>query len=127
MSISRIQQRIEEWIADQITKADPFDGDDWGYAATMIVAETPQGQAVSWRLLVTLRAPFLGQPIGASIGLKGDMPPEPAVRHFTSQMTSDLRQEFERRKTNMVKAPGLGLPGLPGMAGLPGVPKQGPN
>jgi hypothetical protein len=72
------------------------------------------------------RSPFLGQqPIGASLGLNAEMPPEPAVRHFVTKMTGDLRQEFAKRKTDMVKAPGLNLPGLP--SALPGAAKQGPN
>jgi hypothetical protein len=126
VTVFSIQDRITGWMADQIGKEDPLDGDDWGHAAAMQVTDTAKGPQVSWRLLMTLRGPFLGQaPIGASIGLMTDSPPEQAVRHFTAKMMGDLRQEFGKRKTNMVRAPGLNLPG--GLTGLPGALKQGPN
>jgi hypothetical protein len=118
----RIQERIEEWMADQLGKEDPLNGDDWGYAAALMLTDTDNGPKHTWRLMVTLRSPFLGQPpIPASIGLIAEMPPEQAVRHFAAKMVADLRAEFERRKRGMANAPGLNLPGLPGAM------KQGPN
>jgi hypothetical protein len=122
VTVFSIADRVTGWMADQLAKEDPLGGDDWGFAAALHLQDTPKGPQTSWRLLMTLRAPFLGQPpIGASIGLIADMPPEQAVRHFVTKMTGDLRAEFERRKGNMVNAPGLNLPGLPGAM------KQGPN
>jgi hypothetical protein len=126
MTAFSIQDRITGWMADQIGKEDPLDGDDFGYHATMAAMQTPKGDAIIWIILVTLRAPFLGQqPIGATGKLQGNTPSEAAVRQIVTKLVTDLRQEHQRQKTAMIKAPGLGLPG--GLSSLPGALKQGPN
>lgn len=93
----------------------------------MMMTDAGNGPKITWRLMMTLRSPFLGQPpIPTSIGLIADIPPEQAVRHFTTKMMSDLRGAFEQQKTNMAKAPGLNLSGLPGLPGAAAM-RQGPN
>jgi hypothetical protein len=123
-----VQARIHEWMADTIAREDPLGGDDWGYCASLQVQPTPQGPVPLWAIMVSLRGPFLTQPPMCAVLLltgAGGVPQEQGVRAIVSKIMGELRQAFEQQKTNMVKAPGLGLNGLP--AGFKGALKQGPN
>lgn len=60
MSASDITSELRAWLAAEID-AQCF-GEDFGFDVAMQAAMTPQGAAVQYVLIVTMRAPLLGQP-----------------------------------------------------------------
>jgi hypothetical protein len=94
-----IHDRITAWVDDQIAKEDPLDGDEWGRQVSMAIMPTPNGDAIVWCFLLTLRAPFLGlDPIGSTFKLAANVPPETAVRANVTKTVENLRREFARRR-----------------------------
>jgi hypothetical protein len=115
MAAFSIHDRIAGWVDDQLAKEDPLDGDEFGRHVTMLVAQTPQGDAILWVILITLRSPFLGEDvIGNTAKLQANIPPEPAVRTCVTRAVENLRKAFEIRKSQGF-APGNGHD----QAGLP--------
>lgn len=113
MSTFSIHGRVAAWVDDQLAKEDPLNGDEWGYQVTMALAPTPNGDAVVWCFLITMRAPFLGlDAIGTTFKLAANVPPENAVRANTTKAVENLRREFTRRR-------GDGLPPAGRQNGLP--------
>ena len=98
MSTFSIHDRVTAWVDDQIAKEDPLGGDEWGRQVSMAIAPTPNGDAIIWCFLITLRAPFLGlDAIGTTFKLPVNVPPENAVRLNTTGAVENLRKEFARR------------------------------
>ena len=114
MSTFSIHDRIVAWVDDQLAKEDPLGGDEWGRQVSMAVAPTPNGDAIVWCFLVTLRAPFLGlDAIGTTFKLAANVPPENAVRVNTAKAVENLRREFTRRRgDDFPQANGQLPPGL---------------
>jgi hypothetical protein len=116
-----ICDRITRWVDDQIDKEDPLGADEWGRHVTMALAQTPNGDAVIWCVLITIRAPFLGlDAIGSTFKIAANVPAEAMVRANVTQATGDLRKEFTRRRGDGFPPPDgrhhqNGLP--PGLAG----------
>jgi hypothetical protein len=115
MAAFGIHDRITGWVDDQLAKEDPLGADEWGRHVTMAAVQTPQGDAIMWIILITLRGPFLGEDvIGSTSKLQANIPPEPAVRTSVTRAVENLRKAFEVRKGQGF-APGNGH----GQAGLP--------
>jgi hypothetical protein len=86
----------------------------------MDVLPTPNGDAIAWRFLITLRAPFLGlDAIGSTFKIPANLPAENAVRVNTAKAVENLRREFARRAgAGFPQANGHRQNGLPpGLAG----------
>lgn len=120
MNLFSIHDRITFWVDDQLAKEDPLGADEWGRHVSMVLAPTPNGDAVIWCFLITIRAPFLGlDPIGNTFKIAANVPAEAAVRANVSQAAENLRREFARRRGNGFPPAGdrpqNGLP--PGLAG----------
>lgn len=118
MSTFSIHDRVTGWVDDQIAKEDPLGGDEWGRQVSMVIAPTPNGDAIIWVILLTLRAPFLGlDPIGTTLKIAANVPAETAVRANTAKAVENLRREFTRRRGDGLPPAGRqnGLP--PGLAG----------
>jgi hypothetical protein len=99
MSTFSIHDRIAGWVDDQIAKEDPLNGDEWGRQVSMVIAPTPNGDAIIWVILLTLRAPFLGlDAIGTTFKIPANVPAETAVRANTAKAVENLRREFTRRR-----------------------------
>ncbi len=114
MGTFSICDRITAWVDDQIAKEDPLNGDEWGRQVTMAVASTPNGDAIVWVILLTLRAPFLGlDAIGTTFKIAANVPAEAMVRANTAKAVENLRREFARRR-DVPAVNGNGLP--PGLA-----------
>ena len=114
MSTFSICDRITGWVDDQITREDPLGGDEWGRQVTMAVMPTPNGDAIVWAFLLTLRAPFLGlDAIGTTFKIAANIPAEAAVRANVTKAVENLRREFTRRR-DVPAVNGNGLP--PGLA-----------
>ena len=116
-----IADRIAGWVDDQLAKEDPLGGYEWGRHVEMAVAQTPQGDAIVWVILITLRGPFLGQDaLGSTLKLAAaNIPPEPAVRTAVTRATEGLRKAFDLRKSEGFpdgNGHGQALP--PGLRGL---------
>lgn len=115
MTAFSIAGRIEGWIDDQIAKEDPLDADEFGRHVTMAVMPTPNGDAILWVILITIRSPFLGEDaIGSTSKLQANIPPEAAVRTSVTRAVENLRKAFQIRKSQGF-APGNGHD----QAGLP--------
>ena len=98
MSTFGISDRIVAWVDDQLAKEDPLGGDEWGRQVSMAIMPTPNGDAIVWCFLITLRAPFLGlDAIGTTFKLAANVPPENTVRTHTTKAVENLRKEFTRR------------------------------
>lgn len=121
MTYFSIHDRISEWVTDELAQADPMGADDWGHHITMAAVQTPQGDAIVWMILVTLRSPYLGQDaLGSVSKLAANIPPETAVRAAVKRSVEGLRKAFDIKKREGY-APGNGhstnkLP--PGLKGL---------
>ena len=121
MAAFSVHDRIAGWVADELAQADPMDADEFGHHVTMAAMQTPQGDAIVWMILVTLRSPYLGQDaLGSVSKLPANIPPEPAVRMAVKRNVEGLRKAFGIKKAEGY-APGnghdqTGLP--PGLRGL---------
>jgi hypothetical protein len=99
MALFSIHDRITGWVTDQLAQEDPLDGDEWGHHVTMGAMQAPQGDAVLWIILITLRGPYLGQDvIGSMSKLAANIPPEAAVRTSVTRAVENLRKAFEIKK-----------------------------
>jgi hypothetical protein len=99
MTAFSVHGRITNWIADEIEQQTLVSGDEYGYHATMALAQTPKGDAVLWVIHMTTRSPFLGEDsLGFNQKLAGNIPAEPQVRHAVRGMIDALRKRFEERK-----------------------------
>lgn len=99
MTTFSIAERVEGWIDDQLAKEDPLGADEWGRHVTMAVMGTPQGDAILWIILITLRGPWLGQDaLGSTTKLQANIPPEQAVRMGVKRAAEGLRKAFEIKK-----------------------------
>ena len=121
MTAFSVHDRITEWVDDELGQADPMDADEWGHHVTMAAVQTPNGDAIVWMILITLRSPYLGQDaLGSVSKLAANIPPEPAVRMSVKRAVENLRKAFGMQK-DAGFAPGNGhskneLP--PGLKGL---------
>jgi len=121
MTVFSIHDRITAWVEDELAQADPMDADEWGHQVTMAAVQTPQGDAIVWVILITLRSPYLGQDaLGSVSKLPANIPPEGAVRMAVKRNVEGLRKAFDLKKAEGY-APGnghsqAGLP--PGLKGL---------
>lgn len=99
MAAFSVHDRISGWVADELALADPMDADEWGHHVTMAAMQTPQGDAIVWMILVTLRSPYLGQDaLGSVSKLPANIPPEPAVRMAVKRGVEGLRTAFRIKK-----------------------------
>jgi hypothetical protein len=99
MGAFSIHDRITAWVDEQLAKEDPLGADEWGRHVTMALMSTPNGDAIVWVILITLRAPFLGlDAIGNTAKLQANIPAEAAVRSAVTRQVQGLRQEFIRRR-----------------------------
>lgn len=120
MSVFSIHDRIAGWVDDQLAKEDPLGADEWGRQITMAVMATPQGDAIIWVILITLRSPYLGQDaLGSVTKAAANIPQEAALRKGVTSAVENLRKAFALRKSQGF-APGnghsqQGLP--PGLTG----------
>jgi hypothetical protein len=93
MTVFSIEDRITGWVED------PLDADDWGRHVTMAAVQTPQGDAIVWIILITLRSPYLGQDaLGSTTKLQANIPPEGAVRMGVKRAVEGLRKVFAIKK-----------------------------
>jgi len=99
MTVFSVHDRISEWVADELALADPLDADEWGHHVTMAAVQTPNGDAIVWMILITLRSPYLGQDaLGSVAKLPANIPPEPAVRMAVKRNVEGLRTAFRIKK-----------------------------
>ena len=119
MTVFSIHDRIAGWIDDQLAQEDPLGADEWGHHVTMAAMQTPQGDAIVWIILLTLRSPWLGQDaLGSTSKLQGNIPPEQAVRMSIKRSAEGLRQAFEiEKREGLPQGNGHGQPLPPGLLG----------
>lgn len=99
MTVFSVQERITGWVDDQLGKEDPLGGDEWGRCVTMGAMQTPQGDAILWIILITLRSPWLGQDsLGATTKIPANIPAEALVRGGVTRAVEGLRKAFEMKK-----------------------------
>jgi hypothetical protein len=119
VSVFAVHDRIAGWVDDQLAKEDPLGADEWGRHVSMAMVATPNGDAIVWVILITIRAPFLGlDAIGNTAKLAANIPAETAVRSHVTRQMETLRKEFARRKGDgfpQGNGHGTGLP--PGLLG----------
>jgi hypothetical protein len=117
MSVFGISDRIAGWVDDQLAKEDPLGADEFGRHVSMAIMATPNGDAIVWVILITIRAPFLGlDAIGNTAKLAANIPAETAVRATVAKQAQTLRTEFARRRGDgLPVANGKGVP--PGLLG----------
>ncbi len=105
MAVFSIEDRITGWVDDQLAREDPMGGDEWGRHITMAVMGTPQGDAIVWIILITLRGPLLGQDvIGSTTKLAANIPPEKAVRAGITKAVENLRKTFVMQRDGLPPA-----------------------
>jgi hypothetical protein len=115
--IFSVRDRISGWVDDQLATEDPLGADEWGRHVSMAIMPTPNGDAIVWVILITLRAPFLGlDAIGNTAKFAANTPAETAVRSTVTQQAKALRAEFAKRRGDGIPvANGKGIP--PGLLG----------
>lgn len=109
MAVFSIEALINSWVNDELEHASKISGEDFGRYVTMMLLQTPQGDAIIWVILATLRSPYLGRPpIGSRSTIQANIPDEQAVRKAVRTSIESLRREFERQKAEGFK------PAVPG-------------
>jgi hypothetical protein len=99
VTVFSVHDRISGWVADELALADPMDADEFGHHVTMAAVQTPNGDAIVWMILITLRSPYLGQDaLGSVAKLPANIPPEPAVRMAVKRNVEGLRKAFGIKK-----------------------------
>ncbi len=99
MTAFSVHDRITGWVADELAQADPLNADEWGQHVTMAMMQTPNGDAILWVILLTLRSPWLGHDaIGSTSKLPGNIPQETAVRTAVKRAVENLRKAYGIQK-----------------------------
>lgn len=116
MTVYDISRRVGEWVTDELGQASTLSGEEFGYRVTMGVMPTPQGDAILWIVLVTLRSPYLGADhLGTTTTkVQANVPNETVVRNGIKAAVEGLRKAYKAREAEGF-APGNGH----SQAGLP--------
>lgn len=124
MAIFSIEDRVTGWVDDQLGIEDPLKGDEWGRHVTMGVMQTPQGDAILWIILITLRSPWLGQDsLGTTTKIPANIPNETVVRGGVTRAVEGLRKAFAMKKAEgFPQGNGHSQAGLP-----PGLMRRNPG
>jgi len=100
MTVFSIEDRITAWVDDELDTASKISGEEFGRHVTMGAMQTPQGDAILWVILVTLRSPLLGQDaIGSTSKLQANIPPETAVRAGVKRSIEGLRKAYRMQES----------------------------
>jgi hypothetical protein len=120
VTVFSVHDRVTAWVEDQLALEDPLGADEWGHQVTMGAMQTPQGDAILWVILITLRSPHLGQDaLGSVTKLQANIPPETAVRAGVKRAVEGLRKAFDIKKSEgfpLGNGHGQALP--PGLKGM---------
>jgi len=99
MTVYDISRHVGEWVTDELGQASALSGEEFGYRVTMGVMPTPQGDAILWIVLVTLRSPYLGADhLGTTTKVQANVPNETVVRNGIKAAVEGLRKAYKARE-----------------------------